>query len=243
MKRNSLMFTAFIVLLSFLVSYSTLNVEAAAKTTPGIVDSPSGTITVYSGTKDDKKIVGYLKTKAKVQVYVKLKSGYSMILFKGNKRYVETKSLRFYKTMSSKDAKALVDRAIKKQRLTWEKPYTKAQLYSMLSPVFTKGYIDAFINEHTYISGDTKEGKELYSQIQTEIYGYNIDSYNWDSIDKVYYPKKPQIEYYLKDGKEYLSVSQILYDWMNNEHFNQSLYLRKNNTTDNWRVYDIYRKY
>lgn len=47
--------------------------------------------------------------------------------------------------MSQSTAKSITDKVINMQRKTWERNYTKQQIYSIMNPGFTTTYIDKFL--------------------------------------------------------------------------------------------------
>ncbi|MBX9999310.1 MULTISPECIES: SH3 domain-containing protein [Priestia] len=237
MKFNMLkVFLIAILAVAVILPFSKADTTQAASTKTAYVDVSSGSLTVRSGPGANYKKVGSLKNGVKTTVYSQTKTGWSEIRYNKRKAYVSTKYLRFYYNMSQSTAKSITDRVINMQRKTWERNYTKQQIYSIMNPGFTTTYIDKFFKEQMYKSGKDRYGNQLYHQIETEIFGYNIDNFEW------YAKKKPTIQYYIKDNQEYLVVSQYLLDEESGNHWTY-LYLSKANSKSTWKVYDISRKY
>lgn len=237
MKFNMLkVFLVAILAVAVIMPFSKKDTAQAASTKTGYVDISSGSLTVRSGPGANYKKVGSLKNGTKTTVYSQTKTGWSEIRYNKRKAYVSTQYLRFYYNMSQNTAKSITDRVIKMQRKTWERNYTKQQIYSIMTPGFTTPYIDKFFKEQMYKSGKDRYGNQMYHQIETEIFGYNIDSFEW------YAKKKPTIQYFIKANQEYLVVSQYLFDEESDNHWTY-LYLSKVNSKSNWKVYNINRKY
>lgn len=223
------------------IQFSVFSVAKAAtnKNQVGIVELQSGTLNVRSGPGVKYKRIGYLQNGTKVEVYKQIKNGWSEIRFKKSKAYVSSKYLRIQLRMSMEKAKSISDKVIGMQRKTWEKNYTKKQIYSIMAPGFTTAYIDRYFKQQMRKAGKDKSGTQLYHIIETEIWGYAIDSFDWE---QKYQMQKPIISYYKKNGKEYLIVSQFLLNEESGDHTSK-LYLSKSGPNKNWKVYKYVRRY
>ncbi|ALC89367.1 hypothetical protein AM500_05900 [Bacillus sp. FJAT-18017] len=218
---------AFILAIGIFVPFN--RVEAAATT--GVVDVKSGLLNVRSGPGTKYKVIGTLKNKTKVTVYF-IKNGWAQIKYKSKKAYVSDNYLRFYKKMSAATAEKITDRAISIQRVTWERNYTKAKIYSIMAPGFTKGFTDRYFKQQFRTAGKDKSGTPLFHVIETEIWGLAIYPIDWE-LD--YEPKKPTITNYVKNGREYLMVSQYHVNEMRG-NFISTIYFYKSGSK--WLVYD-----
>ncbi|RFU61119.1 SH3 domain-containing protein [Peribacillus glennii] len=227
----------FILAFSFLFPL-TSNSGHAAATKIAYVDV-SGSLNVRSGPGTSYKKVGSLKDNAKVTVYAKTNNEWAEIRFKKKKAYVATQYLRFYSSISSAEVKRITDRVIAMQRKTWERNYTKKQIFSIMSPGFTTSFIEKFFKQQMRYVGNDKNGNSLYHQIETEVWGYNVDAFDWDLS---YSPKKPSAKFYTKSGTQYLIVSQYFYNDMDGNHWSY-LYLSRSSSKSNWKVYKNSRKY
>ncbi|MCM3238468.1 SH3 domain-containing protein [Heyndrickxia oleronia] len=211
----------------------------AASLQVGLVDLESGTLNVRSGPGVQYKRIGALKNGATVTVYYQTKNGWSEIRYNKKKSYVSSQYLRVHLQMKPFVAKGITDKVIKAQRKTWEKNYTKKQIYSMMSPHYTTSYIEKYFKQQMRTAGKDKNGNQLFHVIETEIWGYSLDTIDWNPE---YQPKKPTIKYYKKNGKEYLEVSQFMVDELSGNH-TSTLYLLKESTKANWKVYKYERNF
>lgn len=178
--------------------------KVKASTNTGVVDVGKSVLNVRSGPGTSYSILGTLKDKTAITIF-SLNKGWAQINFGGRKGYVSNAYLRFYSPMAESTARQLVDIADKTERITWEKDYTLPQIYSIMSPKFTKSYIDRYIKQQFRPSGKDKSGTPLYHIIETEIWGLALYPLDWKAE---YGPKKPVISHFVKNGQEYLYVSQ-----------------------------------
>ncbi|WP_052343563.1 SH3 domain-containing protein [Bacillus massiliigorillae] len=204
----------------------------AATTQIGTIDITSGKLNVRNSASSKAKVIGSLKRSDKVTVFSQLKTGWTQIQYGKGKGYISSDYVRFYKTTSPASVKKITDRVIKIQRSTWTYDLTKQQIYNMLSPAFSKDYIDLDFKQHFHISGKNSKGVPLYSIIETEIWGNGIVGFFWD--DAIH---KPKYFFYHKNGVEYLEVSQFVVDEMTG-NYTYTLYLKKEPKSD-WKVYSI----
>ena len=230
---------ALILAFTLFVPFSSHSQVEAASTKTAYVDVTSGSLTVRNGAGTKYKKVGTLKDNVKVTVYSQTKSGWSEIKYNKKKAYVSTQYLRFDSKMSLSTAKAITDKVIALQRKTWERNYTKKQIYSIMTPGYTTSFIDHFFKQQMRTAGQDRYGNPLYHQIETEVWGYNIDQFDWN-LD--YSSKKPIVKSYYKNGKQYLVVSQYLRNEMTGNFWNY-LYLSKDHSKSSWKVYKNSRKY
>lgn len=213
--------------------------SASITSTAGVVELTSGTLNVRSGPGLSYKKMGSLKNGSKITVYNRLKSGWSEIKYNNKKAYVSTKYIRFYKKMSEASAKKIADQVIKVQRETWKKNYTKDQIYTIMSPHFSKHYIDQYFKQQMRMVGKDKNGALLYHVIETEIWGYAIDTFHWGLLDS---SKRPKVTYSEMNGVEYLDVSQFMLGGLSSYDHTSTLKLSKNSSKENWKVYSYTRK-
>lgn len=218
----------------FFSSFPLLNAQASS-TKIAYVDISSGVLNVRSGAGTNYKVIGTLKNKTELTIYSQTKNGWSEIKLNKKKGYVLTKYLRFYGKMSSNDAKSITDQAIGTMgKLKYDRVYTKEEIYSVLSPSYTKAYIDNLIKYDMTSSGKKdKKGNILYEWIGTDFPAYRIWGFDWKSKNN---PKPPTIVYYTKNGAQYLEVSQNSKDDM--YEYNQQLFLIKENSKSNWKIYN-----
>jgi len=220
-------------LLSFILTLMVFaplsQVEAATK--KGVVDIESGVLNVRSGPGIKYQKIGALRNKATLTVY-SIKNGWIQIKYGQRRGYVSDDYVRFYSAFSSATAKKISDRAIVMQRKTWEKNYTKAQIYSIMSPGNTKTYLDKYFKQQFRTAGKDSKGNQLYHIIETEIWGLAIYSIDWKPV---YEPKKPTISHYVKNGREYLYVSQY---HLNEESGNNTTTICFYKSGSNWLVFD-----
>jgi hypothetical protein len=221
-------------ILTLVVCAPLSQVEAATKT--GVVDIGGSVLNVRSGPGTNFHKIGTLKDKATVIVY-SLKSGWAQIKYGQKKGYVSDDYLRFYSKMSESTAKPLVDSADKTERITWVKNYTKSQIYSIMAPQFTKAYTDRYIKQQFRTSGKDSKGTQLYHIVETEIWGLALYPIDWKLE---YEPKKPTVTHFVKNGIEYLYVSQY---HLNEESGNKTTTICFNKNGSKWLVFDHLEKY
>ncbi|OIK11699.1 SH3 domain-containing protein [Bacillus sp. MUM 13] len=208
--------------------------EAATKT--AVVDITNGVLNVRSGPGLDYRKIGKLTDHAKVAVY-SINHGWAQIKYGKKKGYVSDEFLRIYSTMSSVSAKKIADNADKTERVTWKKNYTKSQIYSIMSSSFTKAYIDKYIKQQFRTAGKNNNGTQLYHIIETEIWGLALYPIDWKMQ---YEPKKAAIIHFVKNGKEYLYISQY---HLNEESGNQTSTICFIKSGLRWLVFDHRVKY
>ena len=195
---------AFITLILLTIMFAPYEkVEAVTKT--GVVDVGKTVLNVRSGPGTNYSKIGTLKDKEAVTVY-SINKGWAQISFRGKNGYVSDAYLRFYSPLAESTAKLLVNLADRTERITWEKDYTLLQIHSIMSPQFTKSYIDRYIKQQFRPAGKDKNGTPLYHIIETEIWGLALYPLDWKAE---YEPKKPVISHFVKKGQEYLYVSQF----------------------------------
>ncbi|MGE8203784.1 SH3 domain-containing protein [Heyndrickxia sp. NPDC080065] len=241
MKKSIIlkMLLCFILLIPIMTLSNSLLITKAATPQIGKVDLENGTLNVRNGPGINNKKIGFLRNGAKVNVYNQTKSGWSEIRYNKKKAYISTQYLRFDLKMSLAQAKSITDKVISMQRKTWERNYTKKQIYSIITPGYTTAYIDKYFKQQMRTAGKNKNGTQLYHVIETEIWGYAIDTFDWKAE---YQPKKPAISYNKKNEKEYVVVSQFLLNEESGDHTSR-LYLSRSNPKKNWKVYKYTRKY
>ena len=198
----------------------------------------SDDVVVRSGPGDGFDKVGVLKDKAKVSVY-STKNGWAEIVYQKNKAYIPAQSIRFYSVFSAAEAKKVTDKVIALQRTTWEKNLTKAQIYSILSEGFTRDYSDKYFKQLFRPAGKNASGTPLYHILETEIYGYAIDRFDWATEHD---PEPPTVIHYVQDGNDYLIVSQYHLNEESGNHLS-TLFLSKSTTASHWTVYDYTTSY
>ncbi|MFS0782178.1 SH3 domain-containing protein [Bacillus sp. 1P06AnD] len=225
-----------ILLVGLYTPFATNSVEAkAASVQEGVVDIVNGHLAVRSQPSGNASSIGTLKRSQKVNVYSQ-KNGWAHIQYGSKKGYISLKYVRFYRTTSAGSVKKITDRAISTQRKTWEKAYTKNELYTIMSPAFTQAYIDGNFKTH-YMKSGIRNGQQLYSIIPTEIWGYGISTFDWYGK----YGKKPTYSFYVKNNAEYLIVSQYQ---QNEESGNNTMTLSLiKQPKSNWKVFGINRIY
>lgn len=219
---------------------------AAIKNTVPSTHSKSGVsqgqtfdqVVVRSGPGDGFEKLGTLKSKTKVRVYA-TKNGWAEIDYQTKKAYVPVQTLRFYSDFSTVEAQKITDSLIAMQRATWKHAFTKEQLYSMLSDGFTTDYIDRYFKQLFRPAGTNSSGTPLYHILETEIYGYAIDRFDWTAKQD---PEPPTVIHYIQDGKEYLVVSQYHLNEESGNHLS-TLFLSKDTTSDRWKVYNYTTSY
>ncbi|MFJ7858037.1 SH3 domain-containing protein [Peribacillus sp. NPDC097206] len=208
----------------------------AASEKTAYVDIKSGYLNVRSGPGNKYKSIGKLYNKDKIKV-ISVKSGWAKFIDNGKSRYTSNDYLRYYKTMSKKEAKKISDKAIKLQN-SLDKSYTKKQIKAKLSPAFTNAYINKFIKYDYWESGKDNSGNTLYSIKPTDFpYYYIMYGFIWDEA-KAYeraYPVK--ITYYKKKNKEYLLVSQKYYPDELYSNVEQKVFFSKS-SSKKWKVYN-----
>ncbi|WP_068986318.1 hypothetical protein [Lysinibacillus xylanilyticus] len=140
------------------------------------------------------------------------------------------------------EAKKIVDGLIEMQdkiRLGETYYFTKAEIIKILSPGFTPEYIDKYIKEDMMFLEDNNK----YIFKGTDNITANPNTIFIDSWEENQYVKKPTVTYSKKDGKEYLLISQYRkpYESMVSSHngFYSDLYLIKENSTSDWKAYDM----
>ncbi|MFJ7639522.1 DUF3993 domain-containing protein [Peribacillus sp. NPDC097225] len=229
-----------IILSLLLASVFTLAPWSEVKATSGktaYVDIKSGYLNVRSGPGNKYKSIGKLYDKDKIKV-ISVKSGWAKFNYKGKSRYTSNDYLRYYKTLSKKEAKKITDKAIRLQN-SLDKPYTKKQIKAKLSPSFTDAFINKFIKYDFWESGKDKSGNTLYAPIPTDFpYYYIMYGFIWDEA-KAYeraYPVK--VKYYKKKDKEYLLVSQKYYPDELYSNVEQKVFFSKSSSKAKWKVYD-----
>ncbi|MGV3464443.1 MAG: SH3 domain-containing protein, partial [Heyndrickxia sp.] len=209
-------------------------VEAATKT--GVVHIDSGMLNVRKGPGIKYQKIGALKNKASITVY-SVKNGWIQIQYKGKKGFVSDDYVRIYSLFSSATAKKISDRAFVIERKTWDKNYTKSQIYSLMAPCFTKTYIDKYFKQQFRPAGKDKSGNSLYHIIETEIWGLVLYPLDWKPA---YDPKKPTVSYYIKNGRENLAISQY---HLNEESGNKTTTICFIKSGGKWLVFDHKVKY
>lgn len=239
MKNTFLKIVLSIVLaLSLMMPLQVQTEAAASQPQMATVDIIKGTLPVVSKPSKNAPVIGSLKRSEKVPVYSQTKSGWAEIRYNNKKAYISSQYIRFVKKTSLYSVKQITDRATALQRVTWKKNYTKQQIYSIMSPSFTKAYIDAYFKEHMYTVGKDQRGVQLYHVKETDIYGYGIDAFDW--YLKVN-PKKPTVSFYIKNGKEYLDVTHYHVSELSGNHYTTLYLFREPKST--WKVYKISRQY
>ncbi|TCN17221.1 hypothetical protein EV146_1287 [Mesobacillus foraminis] len=159
------------------------------------------------------------------------------IKYSKKKGYVSDDYLRFYSTMSATTAKAIADKAEKTQRITWSKNYTKSQIYAIMTPQFTKPFIDKYFKQQFRTAGKDRKSNQLYHVIETEIWGLSLYPLDWKGE---YEPKKPTVTHFVKNGKAYLYISQYHVNEMSGNK-TTTICFYKSGTK--WLVYDHQVKY
>ncbi|MDP4086528.1 MAG: SH3 domain-containing protein [Bacillota bacterium] len=229
----------FLVVCLFLYQWKQNDQVEAAYAKTGSVDLKSGALNVRCGPGKQFKVIGWLKSGQMVTVYSQTKSGWSEIHYNREKAYVSTLYLRIYSPMSINNAKNITDKVISLQRKTWDSTYTEKQIYSIMTSGFTPNYIQKYFSQQFRLNGKDKFGNQLYHIKETEIWGYAIDEFDWKPASD---PKVPTVTYFIKDGKEYLVVSQYHLNEESGNH-TSTLYLVRNNVKANWNVYDYVVKF
>lgn len=195
-------------------------------------------VPVYSQSDTSSKKLGTLGNGESITVQ-SIKRDWAVISYHSQTAYIALNVIRFYKDFTFNEAKSIVDSAIAVQRKTWENNYTKAQIKDMLAPRFTQDYTERYFKQLFRQAGQTSNGTPLYHIIETEIYGYAIDSFDWEGKND---PQKPSVSYYIQDGVEYLKVSQYHLNEESGDHMS-TLYLSKQPGDTNWKVYDYITVY
>ncbi|MDZ5473938.1 hypothetical protein SM124_19645 [Bacillus sp. 31A1R] len=167
------------------------------------------------------------------------KNGWSKIKFKNKQGYVSSEFLRVYSSFSSSTAKKITEKVYNIQFQAWEGFVTKKQYETIMSKGYTKKYIEAHFHQNMLPYGTDKYGNQLYTVLETSIWGTSVELFDWNLE---YNPKKPKVTYYQKNGKDYLSVSQYVLNEMDG-YYTYTLYLSKDSKSSTWKVYNINRKY
>ncbi|RDU37023.1 hypothetical protein DRW41_10045 [Neobacillus piezotolerans] len=220
---------AILVLGLFAPSLGKPEVAAAGQT--GVVEIKSGVLNVRSGPGVKYKRIGSLKNKASVPV-AGVKNGWVQIKFGKRTGYVSDDYLRIYMPMAEAEARKIADRADAIQRVSWEKSYTKAQVYAIMEQAFTRKFVDRYFKQQFRTDGKDSRGNQLYHVIETEIWGLALYPLDWELK---YNPKKPAVTRYQKDGVEYLFVSQYHLDEMSGNQTTMICFVK---TKAGWFVYD-----
>ncbi|WP_158177154.1 SH3 domain-containing protein [Heyndrickxia camelliae] len=226
-------------LLSFilmLMVFTPLGQVTAAATKTGVVDIQSGVLNVRNGPGIKYPKIGALKNKTNITIY-SVKNSWLQIKYGKKKGYVSDDYVRLYRPFSSATAKKISNKAFRLERKTWEKNYTKSQIFSLMAPGFTKTYIDKYFKQQYRPAGKDKKGNLLYHIIETEIWGLALYPIDWKPA---YEPKKPTVTYYIKNGREYLSISQY---HLNDESGNKTTTICFIKSKGNWFIYDHKVKY
>jgi hypothetical protein len=221
----------FVMLIAIFIPLNHTNAVTAKS---GEVDTGGPTLKVRNGPGTNNERIGTLKNKAKVTVYA-IGNGWAQIQFGRRTGYVSDDYLRFYLPVSQITAKALVKKADQTERKTWETDYTKAQIYSIMAPQFTKAYIDRYIPQQFRASGQNSKRKQLYHVIETEIWGLALYPMDWNADQQ-----KPAISHFIKNGDEYLYVSQV---HINEESENKTTTICFVKKASKWLVFDHVVKY
>ncbi|WP_050615209.1 SH3 domain-containing protein [Bacillus testis] len=201
----------------------------------GTVDAVNG---VWMRAEPNEKAtkIALLKRSDKVNVISQENTDWYVTEFNGKEAFIPASALRFYKTTSQGSVKQVTDRIISLQRDTWKGNMSKEAVYKKMQPGFDKAYIDHYFAEHMRPDGK-KNGMQMYHIKETEIYGYAISELNWNKEGN----GKPTYQFYLKDGKEYLSVSQSN---VNEESGNDTMTLSlQKEPGSTWKAYGINRVY
>ncbi|WP_053367693.1 SH3 domain-containing protein [Bacillus sp. FJAT-27245] len=205
--------------------------EAMAAGQTGVVEIKSGVLNVRSGPGLKYKKIGTLKNKVSVPVAA-VKNGWVQIKYGKQTGYVLDDYVRVYMPMAEAEARKITDRADAVMRVSWEKSYTKAQVYSIMEQAFTREFVDRYFKQQFRTDGKDSRGNQLFHVIETEIWGLALYPLDWELE---YNPKKPSVVRYQKDGVEYLFVSQY---HLNEMSGNQTTTICLLKTKAGWRVYD-----
>ncbi|WP_028390960.1 SH3 domain-containing protein [Bacillus cihuensis] len=210
----------------------------AATTQVGTIDVSIGkSLNVRNGANSKAKVIGTLKRSDKVNVFSQ-NSTWTKIQYGKGIGYISSDYVRFYKSTSLYSAKQITDRILSVERNMWTKTFTKQQFYQIMSPAFTKEYTDLYFKGQLWNVGKDKKGNRLYKIKPTEIHGQSIEEFDW-YLEYAEY--KPYISFYIKNGVEYLKVSQYhYYPHQQNLSRTTSLYLIKQ-PKSNWKAYKIER--
>ncbi|WP_059173502.1 SH3 domain-containing protein [Bacillus sp. FJAT-27445] len=221
--------TVLVFVLGLFGPFSHTEAEAAGQT--GVVEIKSGMLNVRSGPGLAYKKIGALKNKASVPVS-SVKNGWVQIKYGKRTGYVSDDYVRIYLPMSEAEARKIADRADDVQRVSWEKSYTKAQVYAIMEQAFTRGFVDRYFKQQFRTDGKDSSGNQLYHVIETEIWGLALYPLDWELK---YEPKKPAVERYQKDGTEYLFISQYHLDEMSGNQTTTICFVKNK---EGWLVYD-----
>ncbi|WP_409304702.1 SH3 domain-containing protein [Peribacillus sp. SCS-155] len=215
-----------------------LRKKNSAEVKTAFVDVSSGRLSVRSGAGNKYKIVGSLKNNAKVTVYSQTKNGWSEIIYNNKKAYISNQYLRFYTKMSAINAKKIVDRINKIEQEAVKGEFTKNQLYARMSQGYTTSFIDGYFKTDVMEYRKDKYGNKTY-EYRASDFNYYTMHYIWT---KSSYTKPPTITYYDKNGKQYLIISQYWYRDEIRNAYTGKLYLMKENSKSNWKVYKFNRR-
>lgn len=239
MKNHKLLkiVITFLLLLTLVFNFlPQADVQAASGKT-AYVDIKSGFLNVRSGPGSKYKSVGKLYNKDKIKVLSE-KNGWAKFTYKGKSRYTSNDYLRYYKTMSKKEAKKIADNAIKVQN-SLDKLYTKKQIKAKLSPAFTNTYINKFIKYDFMEFGKDKSGNTLYGIIGTDFPYYAIMyGFIWDENEAYERAQPVKVTYYKKKDKDYLLVSQKYYPDELYSNVEQKVFFSKSSSKTKWKVYN-----
>lgn len=229
------LFFGMVFLIKQTVSFAAINKTVTSTHTKSNVSvgRASDEVVIRSGPGEGYDKVGTLKEKTKVSVY-STKNGWAQILYQTKKAYVPAQSIRFYSSFSQAEAQKITDKVIALQRATWEKSQTKAQIFSVMSEGYTNDYINKYFKQLFRPAGTDTSETPLYHIVETEIYGYAIDRFDWAPKHD---PEPPTIIHYVQDGKEYLIVSQYHLNEESGNHLS-TLSLYKSGPSASWKVYD-----
>jgi hypothetical protein len=241
--RVGLAFVLFFVMIFLIkqtVGLAAINKSASPTHTKNSVSvgTVSDDVMIWSGPGEGFDKVGILKDKTKVSVY-STKNGWAQLLYQKKKVYIPAQSVRFYSGFSAAEAQKITDKVIGMQRATWDKNQTKAQIFSAMSEGYTTDYISKYFKQLFRPAGTDASGTPLYHIVETEIYGYAIDRFDWAHAND---PEPPTVIHYVQDGKEYLVVSQYHLNEESGNHLS-TLSLYKSSPSANWKVYDYHTSY
>ncbi|MEH6940970.1 SH3 domain-containing protein [Bacillus sp. JJ722] len=233
-KKMLTVVVAFVLMIALFSPFASKH-AAAFSPQVGTIDITKGSLQIHSGAGTKYPVVGTLKRSDQVKVYSQTKSGWSEIRHNKKKAYVSSKYVRFYKRTSLNSVKQIHDKIRGVERQAIAKPVPKATFYKMMSPAFTKYYIDRYFKQEMVTYTKDRYGNPLYEHKATDFTIYSYIDFDWYLARQ---DKKPTVSFYSKNGKEYLVVSQFFKTTELTSEHTISLYLIKEKKSD-WKVYDV----
>lgn len=201
----------------------------------GTVDIMKGTLPVHTGPSASSTKVGSLKRSDQVKVYNQTQNGWYEIRFNNKKAFISTQYVRFYKQTSLYSVKQVHDKIRVVEKKAIAKPVTKSMFYQMMSPAFTKNYIDLYFKQEMRTYKKDRFGNPLYEHKATDSTVFSYIDFDWYLANE---NQKPTVSFYVKNGKEYLVIKQTFKGTdLTPKHTIALSLIREKNTS--WKVYDV----